>query len=130
MGDDVDQLTCCDVVGFQLERIDDDFNHLGALSGQRCLKHTFDAFNGFLQILGHLDKRAFGDIARQVNDDDRELGKVDFVDGIIIGPVGEFAFDRVHRVANVGHGFGLVPTEIEFQRNTCVVFGRRRGHGL
>ncbi len=77
--DHVDQLGCGDVVGLKPQRVDHDLEHFVALSRERGLKYSVDAFEPVLQIFGNVDQRAFRQFARQVHDDDRKFGKVDLV---------------------------------------------------
>ena len=124
----IDQFAGGDVVGFQAQRVDDDLHHLLAAARDAGLQHGLETLQTILQLLGKLGHHAFGYVAGEVHDNDREFREIDLVDHVFLGACRKFGLGGVHRVADVGHGLGLVPAKLEFQSNTGVIFGRRAGH--
>ena len=130
VGDNGDQLACGDVVGFQAQRVDDDFDHFIAVTSECGLKDGLQAFEAVLKVFGDTQKGAFGQGARQVHDDDGEFREVEFVDGVLVGTCGELSFGLAHGVAHVGHDFCFVPAKLEFNNDEGIAFGGRAGHGF
>ena len=73
LGHHRDQLGGGDVVGLEPERVDDHFQHLVAVACELGLEHGVDALDLVLQVLGEVDEAAFGHVAGEVDDEDREL---------------------------------------------------------
>ena len=126
----VDQFAGRHVVGFKAQRVDDHFEHLVAVARNSGLKHRVHAFQIVLQILCYARHGAFRHRTGEVHNDDRKLREVDFIDGILLGPVWKIGLCFVHRVTNIGHDRRLVPAEFKLQRDARVIFRRRGGHFL
>ena len=130
VGDNADQLACCNVIGLKPQRVDHDLKHLIALTGQTGLKHGVKPFDAVLQIFGDAQQGPFRYLACQVDDDDGEFGKVDFVDGVLIRACGKLRLGVVHGRTDIGKDLGFVPAEFKFKRDTGIAFGRGGGHGF
>ena len=128
--DRIDELSGRDVVGFEAQGVDQNFEHFVPPAGNARLEDRVHCFKLVLQVLGDAHHRAFRHGAGQVHDDDRELRKVDLLQRVLLGPHGKVGLRLAHGITHIRENLGLVPTELELQRDACVIFCRRGGHGF
>ncbi len=119
----VDQFARGDIVGLQRQRVDDDLDHLVAVACKPRLQNGRQRLQPVLQFARKPQERAFRRVARERHDDDGKLGKVDLVDRVGFGAFRELGRGRVHRVAHIGDGGRLVPTELELQEHAGIALG-------
>jgi hypothetical protein len=125
--DRVDQVLRRDVVGLEREGVEDDLEHLVPRAGETGLEHRRQPFQRVLHLVGEPDQRAFGRVARERHDDDREFREVDFAIDQLSAPAGKLRLGAAHGVAHIGDGGGLVPAELELEEEAGIAFGGGRG---
>ena len=124
----VDQFGGRYIVGFKAQRIDRHLEHLVTTTGDPCLENGFEGFEAVLKIVGDLGHRAFGDIAAQVDDDDRKFREIDLVDRVFFKARRKLGLGRVHCISHVGDCLGFIPAEIELEEDAGIVFLCQRIH--
>ena len=110
---DTNQLAGRHIIRFQLQRIDEHFQHLFSVPGQPGAQNRFETFNPILKILRNLQKRALWHGSRQGNDDDRKFREVKLADRISVAALGKFCLRIAHAIAYIGNDFGLIPTKFK-----------------
>ena len=130
VGHDANQFTCGHVIGLKAQWVDHDLKHLITLACKPGLQHRINAFDAVLKVLCHAQQRAFGHLARQVDDKDGEFGKIDFVDGILVSACRKLGLGVVHGRPDISDNLGLIPAEFKLKRHACIVLGGRCGHGF
>ncbi len=128
--DGADGLRGADAVAFQQQRIDQDFDLLLAIAGDVGAQHRGNGLDVVLQIARDAQQRAFGNVAGQGDDQDREQAEIDFV------RLGLVRFGRHFRprvldlVAHVGQRLVGIEAGLEFQQHVGAAFEGGGAHFL
>ena len=103
------------IVGFELDRIDDDLEQVFALALDAGFEDAGIGFEALTQVFRDPAKAALGRVAIDVDHQHGELRGVEFGDDGFARVGGEIAFRHVHLVLDVQHGLVDVHVDLELQ---------------
>ena len=127
LGECVEQLCRCQIVGFEPVEIDPDFKLLVAGTGDGYRLRKVDLGEFVLESLCLLDQRAFGHVAIDGDVDRALAGDVNFMDRRCGGIRWQVGGGAVHLGTDVLQGDVLVGVHVELQEGGDVTLGRGRG---
>jgi len=119
-----------DIVGFELDRIDDDLKQVFALALDAGFEDAGVGFEALAQVFRDPAEAALGRVAIDVDDQHGELRGIEFGDDGFARIGGEIAFRHVHLVLDVEHGLVDVDVDLEFQHELGSAFTGKRAERL
>ncbi len=117
-------------VALDLDRIDEDFDHLVAVADDLCFEDAGNPLDGVLKLVGQLDECPLGHVAGQDDQDHREQAEIDLVDGRLVGVGGKFRLGQVDPLADVVEGRIGVEAGLEFHHDAAAALVAGRAHFL
>ena len=119
-----------DVIGFQLYRIDDDLEQVLALALHARFEDAGVRLKAFAKLLCNPVKAAFGRVAVDVDNKNRELRGIEFGYDRLARFRREEALGHVDLVFDVKHGLIDIHVDLELKHQLRGAFSRKRAEGL
>ena len=128
--DALDHLVELEPVGGELDGVDDDVDLLVAGALQCAFENAGDFLDAVAQFARGLGEDAFGQVAGQRDDEDREFGNVDLVDGRLVDALRQFAPRVGHLGADVLERVGEIVAGLKLDQHEAAALIGRGAHLL
>ena len=126
--DELQEVSVWNFVAFQPQRIDDNLKDFVPISGDFSLQYARQAFEFIPQVASQAQQGAFGDFARQHDDQHGKQANVDLVDDGLVGVIRQLALGDVDFLSKILKGGVYVESGFELQQYRRVTIARGRSH--